>query len=432
MQKAQPESRSQVQQTPPPTKKIEESQGSRVSLPHAQSALVDKSNDEANVQFRFNAPWLRDACTCSRCVDPSTKQKLFQTSDIPLDLKIATQSADSNGNFHITWTKDVPGYGIEHVSEYSCDFLSLHFKNDPAGYDFVESIRPVLWNKVIISDAVKFIDFNDYLTSDLALYNTLDQIRRYGLVFIKDVPDASSAVETIGGRIGNLRDTLYGRTWDVKSVPNAKNIAYTHQYLGFHMDLLYMANPPGLQLLHCLKNSCEGGNSLFSDSFQAVTDVAMQDRDLIKALNHFETTFHYQNSGHHYRHSHRIIPTANILSGDAFLTGKINFVNWSPPFQAPFQDAAARNFDKYLKAIKTLASRIEAPENIYEYRLKEGECVIFNNRRVLHARTAFDVTAGERWLKGAYLDTDVFRSRYRVLHESLSVSNAPSPAAVVV
>ena len=43
--------------------------------------------------------------------------------------------------------------------------------------------------------------------------------------------------------------------------------------------------------------------------------------------------------------------------------------------------------------------------------------MIFDNRRVLHARRAFDATKGERWLKGAYVDDDVFFSKLRVLQE---------------
>lgn len=45
----------------------------------------------------------------------------------------------------------------------------------------------------------------------------------------------------------------------------------------------------------------------------------------------------------------------------------------------------------------------------FEETLKEGECVVFNNRRVLHARRAFDTESGERWLKGTYVDWDDFQ-----------------------
>jgi alpha-ketoglutarate-dependent taurine dioxygenase len=54
---------------------------------------------------------------------------------------------------------------------------------------------------------------------------------------------------------------------------------------------------------------------------------------------------------------------------------------------------------------------------MFEYRMEEGDCVIFDNRRVLHARRAFEADKGERWLKGAYLDRDVYASKLSVLEE---------------
>lgn len=43
--------------------------------------------------------------------------------------------------------------------------------------------------------------------------------------------------------------------------------------------------------------------------------------------------------------------------------------------------------------------------------------MIFNNRRVLHGRRQFEAGTGQRWLKGTYVDTDVFNSKWRVLNE---------------
>lgn len=68
--------------------------------------------------------------------------------------------------------------------------------------------------------------------------------------------------------------------------------------------------------------------------------------------------------------------------------------------------------------MKAFSNRLNAEENIFELKLEEGDCVIFDNRRVVHARRAFDAQAGERWLKGAYVDDDVFFSRLRVLENS--------------
>lgn len=70
-------------------------------------------------------------------------------------------------------------------------------------------------------------------------------------------------------------------------------------------------------------------------------------------------------------------------------------------------------------------------ENQFEIQLEPGDCVVFDNRRVLHARTGFVFVEdgggvggkGEkergRWLKGAYMDGDEVWSRWRGLEEEL-------------
>ena len=54
----------------------------------------------------------------------------------------------------------------------------------------------------------------------------MKQLERYGLLFIRNIPDDPDAVEGIAERIGNIKNTFYGKTWDVKSVPDSKNIAF--------------------------------------------------------------------------------------------------------------------------------------------------------------------------------------------------------------
>ena len=45
--------------------------------------------------------------------------------------------------------------------------------------------------------------------------------------------------------------------------------------------------------------------------------------------------------------------------------------------------------------------------------------MVFDNRRVLHGRTAFDASTGHRRLLGIYVDRDVLDSRIRVLGQAL-------------
>ena len=46
---------------------------------------------------------------------------------------------------------------------------------------------------------------------------------------------------------------------------------------------------------------------------------------------------------------------------------------------------------------------------------RPSDLVAFDNRRVLHARNAYDTRNGERHLQGCYIDQDELLSRLRVL-----------------
>lgn len=42
------------------------------------------------------------------------------------------------------------------------------------------------------------------------------QLRQHGLVFITDIPRLEDALEKIAKRMGPMKDTFYGYTWDGK------------------------------------------------------------------------------------------------------------------------------------------------------------------------------------------------------------------------
>ncbi|KAH8691955.1 hypothetical protein BGW36DRAFT_386617 [Talaromyces proteolyticus] len=362
---------------------------------------------------------LRDGCDCPLCVDPKTKQRYFRTSDIPSKIKprqmrwIDESWVDEEKVLEILWDNDVPGYDSSHVTRVTADEIrfpaSFHYNKETHG-------RPrVFWNKAGMDEAQHWISYKDYIENDAKFGKALRALARYGLIFIKDIPESREMVEKIATRIGPLRNSFYGSTWDVRNDPHAKNVAYTNQNLGFHMDLLYMTNPPGFQLLHCLKNSCQGGESLFLDAFSAANDLDTSSWDI---LTRFQVPYHYNHDDHYYRTSRPVIETANYTTTlDSLENRWIAHINYSPPFQGPFRISSANmkrwgiRAESFINAFKTFADKIEDPERIFELKLNPGECVIFENRRVLHARRAFDTTSGERWLAGAYVDEDAVNSK---------------------
>ena len=62
---------------------------------------------------------------------------------------------------------------------------------------------------------------------------------------------------------------LIGAHFDVRSVPDACDLAYTALFLDPHTDNPYRSPVPGVQLLHCLVNETTGGLSTLVDGFAA-------------------------------------------------------------------------------------------------------------------------------------------------------------------
>lgn len=370
------------------------------------------------LEFKYHPIFLRDSCICPKCVDPSTRQKLFTTVDIPADIAVKDAKLTSHNAVELTWLNDMPGYPSDHVTTLDIDFLrnSLHNKH------LHRRAEKWFWNVAEFERSQTFFDYNQYMSDDSVLFQALTQLRIFGLVFLSDVPETEASVSNIATRIGPLKNTFYGSTWDVRSVAGAKNVAYTSQDLGFHMDLLYMHQPPRWQLLHCLRASTEGGTSLFTDAYRAAQTLLQTDPEAACRLASSDVNFHYDNDSQHYHQARKVFQlkgNKKLLNSRNDMHKILEAVNWSPPFQAPFShNSDDGSFSQFVQAwhkdARKFRDLVEHKDVVYKRQMPPGECVIFDNQRVLHARTAF--SGGERWLRGAYLDSDPFTSKLRVLN----------------
>ncbi|PWY89108.1 Clavaminate synthase-like protein [Aspergillus heteromorphus CBS 117.55] len=383
-----------------------------------------KISENGQEPFKVLFSTLRDACKCPRCVDPHSKQRNFRTTDIPLNIKISECNHTAHG-MEVRWTNDIAGYDESHISEYSFDYI---FNPDYERYEMTTTGKlreRGLWNKAMLKKFQHWISYEDYMKDDEAFSAAMRRLARHGIIFLKDIPNSRELVEKIATRMGPLRNTFYGSTWDVRTVPEAKNVAYTNQFLNFHMDLMYMNQPPGFQLLHCLENSCDGGESLFSDTFATAFYMYYAQRELFNALTKFNLMYEYNHDQHRYSRKWPVFQTKEMRGKQPDSDSEITIyrVNYSPPFQAPLtrhminqirDDEVEINF----KALDFFARRLESPEHVFELKLKPGQCVIFENRRVAHARRGFNTSEGRRWLAGAYVDDEDVISKFRELRKA--------------
>lgn len=355
-------------------------------------------------EYELPHVFLRDSCNCSKCVDPSTTQKTFNTGDLDTDVRPAALRVVSN-SLEIIWKQD------NHRSIYPAQFLANHVSRESVTKMRYNDRVPVTWTGSDMKEANISVDHKNYMESQGTVHKVIQNLADYGLAFINKCPsgpESEGQLEKMTQRIGPLKNTFYGPTWNVRAVESAKNVAYTSVDLDLHMDLLYYESPPGLQFLHCLENQVEGGSSVFVDSFAAAEKMRAEHPEDFQVLCQYQVDFKYENDGVYY---HQSRPTIVLNSN----TDAIEYVNYSPPFQGTL---VPEGFRDYHRAIAIFAKIIAQEEFRHEVVLKAGQCVVFNNRRTLHARRAFG--PGKRWLKGSYCDIDALWSKYRVGHVELA------------
>ncbi|KAK7692800.1 hypothetical protein QCA50_004434 [Cerrena zonata] len=362
--------------------------------------------------------WLRDSCQCPECIHPSTRQKLHRSSDITANIHPAPDGIQvREDGVEIQWDTG-------HRSFYPSEILHNH--GSPQNLrKFHKDVDPVTWNAERIRDSKTLFVPYEEMQEKPGKLKALEQLAKYGLLLVTNVPTSETShesceVRTLAQMFGEIRTTFYGELWDVKNIRNSTNIAYTNLDLGYHIDLQYFNHPPRYQFLHCLRNRVQGGVSLFVDAIYAAQELREKYPEDFNLLTTIPVTFHYINDGHHLHNAHPTIELAAVSGNPAELR-PIRHINYSPPFQAPLPLSTPSEF---YSALKRFASLLDRPTSRFEYLLREGDAVIFDNRRVLHARTAFTDNDGEgqmevnRWLKGCYVEADSVFDRLRVLRSS--------------
>lgn len=182
----------------------------------------------------FDAVFLRDCCSCDRCVDPSTTQKTFDTADISPIIQPRSLETKIDGSVRITWEHDLPGFE-DHVSVYDSSFSKRnHLLQSRLEATSNQLDQPRVWTRYTTRHKLD-VDYDSYMNAPSTFLSSLQHLHLHGILFIRSIPPSSDAVTSIAERIGPLKNTFYGSTWDVRSVPSAKNVAYTSSSLGFHM-----------------------------------------------------------------------------------------------------------------------------------------------------------------------------------------------------
>ncbi len=78
-------------------------------------------------------------------------------------------------------------------------------------------------------------------------------------------------------------------------------------------------------------------------------------------------------------------------------------------------DTALDDVERAYAALRRWQGLLRQDRFRLAYPFRPGDLVAFDNRRILHARAAFDPSRGRRHLQGCYMNRDELYSRLRVL-----------------
>lgn len=338
--------------------------------------------------------WLRDNDPDE--LHPDTLERTFDLTGVALNIEPLSHSFEDH-----TLTVNWPGRSTP--SRYNTDWLVQTLPGMPRPDPSEVGLET--WNSAGLVD-MPYFDTEQCSTSSATLYSALAQIKSRGIAIFRGLDDASDAGEIFAQQIGFKRQTNFGVMFDVINKPSPNNLAYTSLALPLHTDLSNQESIPGYQFLHCWKSSVLGGESRFADGYRVCEDLLRDRPDFFKLLSETDIPWRFHDEDVDIRFRRPVIDLDNhgVLQGLAFNA-----------HIADIPDLPSEKLYAFYEAYRDLMKRIRDPAYLVRYAMAPGEMVMFDNRRILHGREAFDASTGERYFRGFYIEHNEVNSRMRVL-----------------
>lgn len=341
------------------------------------------------------ASWLRDNCSCQECRHPGNGQRLRSVLELPDNIEVV---------------------GISEKDR----IITVEFSDGHLGtmkVDELESMRNSLIDARSLSSKVLWdasggtlppFNWSDYLNDSVVMREALTYIQTHGYCIIRGVPTDFGAVLEVIESFGFVRATNYGELFNVRVEADPNNLAFTSLAIAPHTDNPYRNPVPTIQLLHCLETTVDGGLSGLVDGFLVANKLHEIDPKSFEVLTTTNFLFRYESA------------TATLESHSPIIElgaqGQVVGIRWndrsiSPPLNP-------ENSERVFEAMRAFARIANDPALAIEFRLEPGDCVIFDNTRLLHSRTAYE-SSGMRHLQGAYADLDSLHSSLAVLNRAM-------------
>jgi gamma-butyrobetaine dioxygenase len=347
----------------------------------------------------FNYLWLRDNCPTAH--DKDSRHRMFNILNVSENIKAKDFKINDDGKLVIQWSEG------NHTSYYDPKWLRENCYTLKNKQKYISPYE--LWNSSLQNDLNSInVEHDEIISSDQGLIKWLEILHYKGIAIVKNTPIKKESAFPVLNRISHTRETFFKTPFEVINVPKPNNSAYSAHALRNHMDLPWFETPPGYQFLHCLINSAKGGDSSAVDGFAVADYLRKNEKEIFKTLVSVSLKFrdkdYTQESIRGFHASAISLTKDNDYNDIRFSVATMDALDCHPDIM-----------DKVYKAHHKFGNLLHDDRFQIKFRLNPGDIFSFNNRRVLHGRTAFDPNSGHRHLQGYYIDRDEILGRLNYL-----------------
>ncbi|MEO3414520.1 TauD/TfdA family dioxygenase [Roseovarius sp. CAU 1744] len=373
--------------------------------------IIDSGNAVALTSggrtFRYHAIWLRDNAWDAATRAPGNGQRLIALRDIPARTRVSSAEVHG-GKVRIKFLPE--GCHIDYDVRWLMDH-SYDCPNKPELGRVSDDIET--WDGRL-ADHIPLADFGQVSSDRVALSDWLGGVARFGFGKLTGGPVEEGALFRVADLFGYVRETNYGRHFEVRTEVNPTNLAYTGLGLQAHTDNPYRDPVPSVQILYCLENSAEGGENMVVDGFACAQRLRDESPENFGLLSRYCARFEYAGEDGVCLRSRR--PMIELAPD-----GELIAVRFNNRSAAAITDVPYDQMEAYYTAYRHLGEIIDDPAMEVTFKLAPGECFIVDNTRVLHARKGYS-GEGSRWLQGCYADMDGLRSTHAALVQELGLA----------
>ena len=198
---------------------------------------IDYDQNEVRIEieglvYNLHPLWIRERSNEENMVDQNSLQRLYDPEKLPVDLKISDLT-------HINKEKIRIKFSDNHAAEYCLKSLSKELQRSKG------LPEKILWDNSNIE--FKNFEFNYDKNEDDQLLKILHYYHQYGFVLVSGLNPKDGEIINFANKIGFIRETNFGKLFNVVSQKQPNDLAYTSIELESHTDnpcLLYTSPSP--------------------------------------------------------------------------------------------------------------------------------------------------------------------------------------------